>query len=267
MTTARQTFIFQTALRLVAQAGMPVPLNTLLTSFSCSLAAFAAGCATTESIPTYPATQPSTIVETIHARSTSLRSATGKGAVTLNSPQRGSIRLEAAFVLQPPDHARVRAWKFNQAVFDLTVKPEGAWLYSPRDPSAAASTSTGNVGGGIRDWLTYLGSGVPAGSVVTHASDTTVTLQSPDTRSGGTLTTTIDRPTRTVRQYRLVDAAGVERFTLSLGRYRELSGTLWPTRIEAKAATGSMVVETDALEPDAASPAAFTPPARAARLP
>jgi hypothetical protein len=230
-----------------------------------SMLAIAAGCATTEPIPTYPATQPSAIVEAIRARSTSLRSTTGKGAVTLSSPKRGSVRLEAVFVLQPPDRARVRAWKFNQAVFDLTVTPEGAWLYSPRDPSAA-SNSSANVGGGIRDWLAYLGSGVPSENMVAQANDRSLTFESPDAQSGGTITTTVDRPTRTVRQYRLVDAAGVEQFTLSLGRYRELNGTLWPTRIEARSATGTIVVETDTLEPNVAS-AAFTPPARATRLP
>jgi hypothetical protein len=232
----------------------------------CSMFAIAAGCVAKESIPIYPATQPSSIVETITARSAALQSATGNGAVSLSSAKRGSVRLEAAFVLSPPDRARVRAWKFNQAVFDLTVKPEGTWLYSPRDPSMATNSSA-NVGGGIRDWLAYLGSGVPAGSAVLRTTEQSLTLESPDSRSGGTITTTIDRPTRTVRQYRLVDSAGSERFTLSLEHYRDFAGALWPTRIEAKSATGTIVVETDTLEPNVASTAVFTPPARAARLP
>lgn len=238
----------------------PVPrMSTLTRAVLLSLA----GCATKENIPVYPATQPSTVIAAIQSRSTSLHAATGKGAVSLSSPKRGSVRLDAAFVLAPPDRARVRAWKFNQAVFDLTVTGDGVWLYSPRDPSAENSSS--NVGAGIRDWLKYLGVGVPANSVVRSETDRTLTLEA--SAQGGTLTTTLDRPTRTVRRYRLVDDHGVERFTLTLGQYRDFAGTIWPTKIEAKSASGTITVETSELQPNVAASAAFTPPSRAKRLP
>lgn len=238
---------------------------TLIRSSLATLAAISTGCAAAkENIPLYPSTRPSTVVASIQDRAAGLRSATGSGAVTLSSPKRGAVRLEAVFVLAPPDRARVRAWKFNQPVFDLTVTAEGVWLFSPRDSSA--ENSSGNVGAGIRDWLAYLGTGVPEHSSVTHETDRTLTLEAP-AAAGGTLTTMLDRPTRTVRQYRLVDDQGIERFTLSLGSYRDFAGTIWPTKIEAKSASGTIVVETSKLEPNVAAATAFTPPPRAKRLP
>lgn len=237
-----------------------------LSLFLGATAMLSVGCAAKESIPIYPATQPASVVAAIQERAGALRSATGKGAVALSSPRRGSVRLDAAFVLAPPDRARVRAWKFNQAVFDLTVTSEGVWLYSPRDPAAETNPST-NVGAGIRDWLAYLGSGVPAGSELAEENDRTLTFNSKDVRSGGTLTVTVDRLTRTVRRYRLVDADGIDRFTLSLGLYRDFAGTLWPTQIEAKSANGTIIVETRELQPNVAAHTAFIPPARAKQLP
>lgn len=85
--------------------------------------------------------------------------------------------------------------------------------------------------------------------------------------SGGILTTTLDRATRTVRSYRLENPKGVERFTLTLDRYRTFGSTLWPARLEARSVTGTIVVETRELEPNVAAETAFTPPPRAKRLP
>lgn len=75
------------------------------------------GCAAKPTEPRYPATRPAAVVATIRQRSAALKSLAAHGALTLSDPKRGSVRLETAFVLAPPDRARIRAWKFNQAVF------------------------------------------------------------------------------------------------------------------------------------------------------
>jgi len=33
--------------------------------------------------------------------------------------------------LKPPDSARLRAYKFSHAVFDMTLTPDGLWLLGP----------------------------------------------------------------------------------------------------------------------------------------
>lgn len=227
----------------------------------------ASGCATPrENIPRYPLESADVTLATVQARTAALSSVTGRGAVTLNDPKRGSVRLDAAFVLAPPDRARVRAWKFNQAVLDLTVTPDGVWLYSPRDPNAATTKPGNNVAGGIREWLRYLNGGVATERGEVKTTEREILVTTPQS-AGGTLTTTVDRTTRTVRSYRLTDATGVERFTLTLGRYRLFDQTLWPGRIEAHAPSGLIIVETSELQPNVAATTAFKPPARAKRLP
>ena len=56
--------------------------------------------------------------------------------LTLTRPDGQSVRLDAALVMSLPDHSvRLRAWKFNQAVFDLTLNPQGLWIECLRTSS------------------------------------------------------------------------------------------------------------------------------------
>jgi hypothetical protein len=226
------------------------------------------GCAQRENIPTYPSMDAQQSLRAIRERSAQVQNVSGEGAITLTDAKGQSIRFDAAFVFAPPDRARVRAWKFGQAVLDLTIVREGTWLYLPRGEDGHAEqlrSAAASAGRAVREWLTLLAGQLdtPETSVRIEGSHLIVTRQAPD---GLTLTATINRDTLTPRRYALKDNDGRERFSLALDQYRVLGPTVWPSRIDAKSDTGRIGIEMRDVELNDAPPGAFKPPARAVEV-
>jgi outer membrane lipoprotein-sorting protein len=210
--------------------------------------------------------EPGQSLAVMRERSAAARDISGQGAVTLINPKGESVRLNAAFVFAPPDRARVRAYKFGQAVLDLTVTPESLWLFLPRRDAHEGDIRSGsaNTGRAIRQWLLLIGGPSQSGAATTHGGKLVLTRNMED---GSTLRTEIDRATLTARQYVLSDAQGTERFRLTLDHYRQVQSIVWPGRIVAQSAMGKIVIEMRDVELNAAPPGAFDPPARAEKLP
>jgi outer membrane lipoprotein-sorting protein len=228
----------------------------------------AAGCAQRENIPTYPPMDAQQSLATIRQRSAQIQNVSGEGAITLTDPTGRSVRLDAAFVLAPPERARVRAWKFGQAVLDLTILPEGTWVYLPRaedDHAEQLRAASGNTGRALRQWLGLLAGQLdtPQSSARVEGSRIIVTRPASD---GMMLTAIVDRATLTPRRYALKDVAGRERFTLSLDHYRLLGPTVWPEHVEARSESGTIAIEMRDVELNDAAPGAFKPPARAVEV-
>jgi outer membrane lipoprotein-sorting protein len=228
-----------------------------------------AGCAQQrENIPTYPPMDARHSLEVIRQRSSQVQDVSGEGALTLTDRDGRSVRLDAALVLAPPDRARMRAWKFGQAVLDLTVVPEGTWLYLPRgedDHAEQLRSASRSATSAVRQWLGLLAGQLdePGSSARIEGSRLVVTRPMNDQM---TLTVTINRDTLTPRRYALKDASGKERFSLTLDHYRVLGQTVWPTRVEARSESGSITVEMRDVELNNAAPGAFKPPTRAQRV-
>lgn len=230
-----------------------------------------AGCAKDNlpPLPTHPLVDETQTLELIRQRTASITNLTGKGSVALSSPTRGDITLESVFVLRPPGDARVRAWKFNQAVFDLAVLNDGVWLYSPREKpgqTGEIGAAGKTLGDSVRQWIGLLLGKLDAPDATKRIDGDTLVVTRP-AAGGGTLTITIDRPTLTVRSQSISDEAGVKRFGLSFERYQFLGNTLWPTRIVATSPTGTITIRTDSLTLNDAPDSAFKPSPRAIKLP
>ena len=65
-----------------------------------------------------------------------------------------------------------------------------------------------------------------------------------DLPEGGAVVCTVDRATVTPQEFRLLDAKGTTRFTLSLSDYRILSGIIWPLHMIATAAARAADIST-----------------------
>jgi hypothetical protein len=222
-----------------------------------------AGCVHRENIATYPDMNVADSLRLIQERSSRIRDISGEGAITLTDRRGQSVRLDGAFVFAPPDRARVRAWKFGQAVLDLTVTPDATYLFLPRKDSHAEQlrSTSGEMGHAVREWLTLLARGLgESANVREEASQLVVTTSSH-------VTCYIERRTLTPRRYVSLDDQGRERFSLVLDEYRATDDTVWPMRIEAKSGGGVVRIDLREVELNNAPPSAFTPPARAERLP
>jgi len=137
-------------------------INLLL----CASLVAVAGCRAPEPIPTYPSASASESFDRMQARAAQMRDVSGEGEITLVNADGNSVRLDAAFALAPPDQARVRAWKLGQAVLDLTVTGNGAWLFLPRTDEHAASlrSAAGDASRALHEWLALLSNRPDAGA-------------------------------------------------------------------------------------------------------
>jgi hypothetical protein len=193
-----------------------------------------------------------------------------EASITLTRPDTGeSVRLDGAIALQPPDNARLRAWKIGQAIFDLTINPQGAWVVLPPDRKDQMLPAGKNASQFLRQWSTYLGDFFAEDGLTVDdkpgAKRFTVTRKMKE----GTLAADVDRATLTPRVYRFVDGEGQTRFTLLLDGYRDVGGIPWPTELVAKGdGVGQVKVEMHGVELNQEiNPKAFVPPRRAEKLP
>ena len=225
-----------------------------------------AGCAAKpDPIPRYTFDRPDTALTIIHTRLARFRSVRGEATMVLTDAKRQSIRLNAAFALRTPADVRLRAWKFGQAVFDLTLRDDEAWAYFPRDQAKPAAA---NLRRSLGEWLRLMTDNTLFASDVDAADFRHVFVQrrQPD---GTSVRCMIDRATCTPREYTLFDADGVQRFTLTLSDYRSYADNqVWPTTIVARSEQGVFEIHGTDIEVNTDLPdALFKPPSRAEKLP
>jgi outer membrane lipoprotein-sorting protein len=221
------------------------------------------GCTQRENIPTYPPMSVADSLKLMQERSSAIKDVSGEGAITLTDAKGQSVRLDAAFVFAPPDRARVRAWKFGQAVLDLTVTSDATFLFLPRKDGHADQlrSASGDTSRAVREWLRLLSRGFEESNDVRESGSQLIV------KTQNSLVAYIDRKTLTPRRYVALDDAGRERFSLTLDQYRTIDGIVWPMRIEAKSSSGLVRIDLRDVELNNAPAGAFKPPARAERLP
>jgi len=222
-----------------------------------------AGCQT-EHIAHYPPMPAAQATEIFIKRNRSIRSVSAQGLVTLERPGGDTLRLDAVFAIAHPGNARLRAWKFGQAVLDITLTPAGLWVVAPRQDPTLFSDQTANF---MRQWLRLITGTFEDQSFISDDSGAQLVLKwSADDQA--TMICEVDRKTLTARRYVLRDRQGQEHFTLALARYAEFNGVAWPGRIEAVSPAGRIVIDLHDVEINGQLPsAAFHPPARAVKIP
>jgi outer membrane lipoprotein-sorting protein len=222
-----------------------------------------------EHIPTYPLMDNSSSLRVLAERAKTIRTLSAQGAITLTSTDEQSVRLDAAMVSQVPDRMRLRAWKFGQAVFDLTLTPDGLFLITPdnnsrREQMKAAGASAADF---VRTWSVLSGGLFESPNLRIEPTLTQLRI----TRAAAgepTIICIVDRTTLTPRRYELIDDQGNRRFSLALDRYATVNNLVWPRRLVATSEQGTINIELREIEINGDLPrGAFVPPRRAERLP
>lgn len=223
-----------------------------------------------EPLHTYHWTDAQSAIRTIDQRARSVRTVSAQCVMTLVRADGQSARLDGVLVMAPPQKSvHLRAWKFNQPVFDLTLVPQGLWIESPRDNAGgqALVPASLNAAQAARA-MTLLAGGVPdlPGLRVMDPGGSRFEVRVP-LGDEQTLREQIDRATLAVREYRLLDAAGRVRFSLLLEQYHDFGGVAWPTRMVARSEYGQINLELHDVELNAPlADHAFDPPARAKKV-
>jgi outer membrane lipoprotein-sorting protein len=220
-----------------------------------------------EHIPSYPRVDEEATLAQLAQQSNLVHTMSGSGTLQLTQPKGQTVRLDVAVVLQPPDRARIRAWKLGNAVFDLTALPDGVWLESSHDsphPQQGIGPTAAPV---AKAWSLLDGSFFRSPNLVTRNDGKWFIAQSTDV-NGPTMIAYVERDTLTPRQYQILDAVGRVQFTLTLDHYQDFSGHLWPRRIVATSEAGIVAVDLNDVELNGElPPLAFKPPRSAEKLP
>ena len=167
-----------------------------------------------------------------------------QATLRLSKPGEAPVRLDAALAAQRPDHLRLRAWKFNRVVLDITRTPAGVWvLGSDRIPADV----TGLIVDGLGRDLARFWDVTPQ-----HASD--IILVTPASQQPADSNRT---------PAAAADAAATAQAKLS--RFRIVDGHWAPMHIKASsAAGGSLQLDVTRITFDDDLPASlFMPPEHA----
>jgi hypothetical protein len=262
---------------------------------------FLAGCA--HSIKTYDWKDDQTAIQTLSQRAQSIHAVRATGTLVLTSADNQHVTLDAAIVAQQiplrasggggrvheaggggatseiaataedrnPVSLRIRTWKFGQAIFDLTAKPEGVWIASDSDNDDKPDDRLKSLKPETisQAWNLFFGDFFSRpGLKYIDTPGRTFTVERRENAT--TIACDVDRATLTARQYRIIDDHGRLRQTLTLARYEELGQppTPWPMLIIARGEDGQAQVRFDEVEinPEL-DEAVFTPPRRAVKQP
>lgn len=229
---------------------------------------YLSGCAQ-EHLPIYAPADEVTSLHILAQRTGRVHTVSGSGVLEMTQPDGQSIRLDFAVALRPPNKARLRAWKFGQAIFDLTLTPEGVWLESSRDEAhkdraTAAGITAAQV---AKMWSLLSGGFFEDPNLTAHNGDGQLIVRR--VRSGEpTVICQVNRNTLTPRRYEMLDEHGTVRFSLTLDHYKDFDSVVWPMHMAATSEQGKIVVDMNDVDLNSELPAmAFQPPRRAEKLP
>ena len=226
-----------------------------------------AGCAhkPPSPLPTYHGLDDQAALKVLADRATAVKTLSSQCRLTLTRPDGQSVQLDGAIAMAPPDRLRLRAWKFNQAVFDLTLTPDGLWVVAPDDPSRRekvlpASLNAAQFG---REWAMLNGGFFLQIDLVTQDSGKWLNVRR-RLEDGRTIVCGVDRSTLTPRHYEMLDPQGHSRFRFLLDDYRMIEGVPMATWLIARSAEGNIEIRLKDVELNQdLAPTAFTPPRRA----
>lgn len=228
---------------------------------------YAAGCARPKmsALPTYGGLNDLAALHVLAKRAEAVKTLSAECALTLTRPDGQTVRLDGAVVMEPPHRLRMRAWKFGQAVFDLTLTPDGLWVLTSgdsgrREKVLPATLSAAQFG---REWAALNGRFFLEPDLVTGGEGKWLTARR-TLDDGRRVTCRVDRLTLTPRDYEMRDVQGRRRFRFALSHYQPVHGIPWPMKLAARSADGDIEVRLKDVELNGElAPNAFKPPRRA----
>jgi len=248
-----------------------MPVITLRYLGACLLLCAAIGCASTgPRLTAHPWRGTDEALLIMAQRADTIKTLSAECTLTLKRSGE-TVRLDGAIVAQPPNQMRLRAWKFGHAVMDLTVRPDGIWIWMNEEASIDAETLL--PGGGLDSQAGTWPMLDPdlfrdAGLVVDDDGGPEFLIRQPlGDASGWQLETRVQRATLAVLEYRIIDPDHQVTQRMKLSQYRQFGAAIWPMRIEMISDRVSIQIRLRDLElNNPLHPAVFDPPARAQQL-
>ncbi|MCX5689755.1 MAG: hypothetical protein NTV94_08230 [Planctomycetota bacterium] len=233
-------------------------------------------------LPTYPPMSDADALRAIATRLDATRTLSASTDVKLTDARGQTITLDGALAARPPHTARLRAWKLGTPVLDLTILPDGVYAFAAsREGASEGASATSDASNqnpqakltalpaaGIAQSVellsgTYFANATPQ----PDRSDASILVVSGTALGNSQVLCSIDRRTLTPRRFTL--PAGAKAMELRLSDYTLINAVPFAQRIDFLSPDGgSIIIHLHDIELNGDLPAAaFTPPARATRLP
>ena len=223
-----------------------------------------------EALPTYEPMSGAEVLTVMAERAKGVRTLQARGRVILTSSEASSVELEGVMVLRPPDELRLRAWKMSTPVFDLTLRPEGLWVFAAdRGGEAGLQEWTEQLTARhVRFWCQALLGAFPteAWEAAGRTEDPVLRIRPRDAGDAVEISCEVERRHLTLNGCTVRDERNPEVRVIRFGDYRVLNGTVLPAYAEFVSPEGTLVLlhdEVQVNEPPAAR--AFNPPRRAVK--
>ena len=226
-----------------------------------------AGCA--PSIPRYHWSSDEDAIRELFRRANEVRTIEAACAIALRDENDQHVTLDGALVARQPDYLRIRAWKFEQALFDVTATPDGVWIDVPDHDTRLQHFELGdNIS---RAWAVFSGEFMKRNLTIDHkrsGSGEIIIVEAPPASSDAITSCVVERDTLTPTRYEVRAHDGTLLYTIRLESPRQIEGIIWPCRIVFGSGANSMSINLRDVELNGEiNPNAFTPPPSAVRQP
>jgi hypothetical protein len=181
----------------------------------------------------------------------------------------GKIELRGVIVAHPPDRLRIRAWKFSQAVFDVTMNPDGLYVFAKEQHDAASAELSRVTHRELADAATLLpGFSAKAAWRIGDVGRGSFTRIRAVDQQKGVMACEVDKGTLTTRRCDFRATGGSVQQSLAFADYRIIGGVPWPMRVSGSGSGGSFLIVFDDVHLNEDLPAnVFAPPRRAVKQP
>lgn len=224
-------------------------------------------------VPSYEWIHPQQGIHLVNQRATSLDSMFAMGDMVTDLPETTDaqgrkvkakqLTLKVMVIALGKDHLRVRAWHKKKPVIDVTMNPEGMWVWSSESRSVLPMSHET-----LRLLPSVLRGNLPAGLRVVKDGSPWLTLTENISRQGRAVNYLMHKSTLTVRRYEFFDAQNRVVEAINLENYELIEMYPWPSRVIASSDAGSMQIDFTDVQLNVRLPQnAFEPPAKAVQLP
>jgi acyl-CoA synthetase (AMP-forming)/AMP-acid ligase II len=224
-----------------------------------------------EHLPTYQWTNSADGLQIMARRSQSMRTIDGACSMMLIRADGRSVQLDGALAMDLLEkNVRIRAWKVNEPVFDLTLIGNELWLQVTREQEGRPQVLPAGLSAAqLARALSFFGPSFFTNSrlEVVDTGGAEFELREPIDESR-MLIARVQRSTLTIRQFRLLDAVARSQFELNLWQYESIGGIVWPSRLTAINDGSRIELDLRDVQLNIPLPAkVFVPPRNAQRLP
>ncbi len=222
-------------------------------------------------LPAYRWTDEDAALRALRERELTLKTISSRCRISLERTDGARVQLDGALAARLPDAFRLRAWKLSQPVLDLTILPDGIWLFAA-DPPEPADRSPGEMFPAARlaeAWQLFSrGFADRTWEFAPAPGNSGARLRMTPRQDEGEVWCDLHCETLTIRKCQVTDADGHVRLTLRLDRYAAFDGIVFPRLITAISAMGTITVSLEHPTFNSELPdRALIPPRRAVRQP